>query len=257
MSGLFSLKVHKHQKNYMFIPCNIPQKVPLDTWNAILINQLIFFSPRSQNSFRSRYENDLKFKFLEKVFFSSVRSSGYLECRYDDPAEFLFARNANFFNQNTKMTKNSFSKKKNFCSHSSPRQIVRSEDNRAEVVTSKFSKKCLEVQKRSKRTDILSRNRLSSKCSPGHSDCIFDNPAKIFPPKSRNVFAQNRKILKSFVLLQEKFSHKLFPWTPSLHFWQNSLEIFRHKLDNFLQVKFENHEEKFHFAKNQYRSAPL
>ena len=141
MSGLFSLKVHKHQKNYIFFPCNIPQKVPLDTWNAILINQLIFFSPRSQNSSRLRYENDLKIKFLEKVFFSSVRSSGYLECRYDDPAEFLFARNANFFNQKTKMTKKSFSKKKNFCSHSSPGQIFRSEDNRAEVVTSKFSKK--------------------------------------------------------------------------------------------------------------------
>ena len=141
MSGLFSLKVHKHQKNYMFFPCNISQKVPLDTWNAILINQLIFFSPRSQNSFRLRYENDLKIKLLEKVLFSSVRSSGYLECRSDDPAEFFFSRNAKFFNENTKMTKKWFFHEKSFCSHSSPGQIVRSEDNRAEVFTSKFSKK--------------------------------------------------------------------------------------------------------------------
>ena len=84
----------------------------------------------------------------------------------------------------------------------------------------------LEVQKRLKRTYNLSKKSFSPQIVP--LDCIFDKSAEIFLPKVRNVFAQSRKILKSFVLLQKQISHNLFAWTPSLHFWQTS-QIFSDK----------------------------
>ena len=83
-----------------------------------------------------------------------------------------------------------------------------------------FQRVWLEVQNRLKGTYNFSKKSFSPQIVP--LDCIFDKSAEIFLPKVRNVFAQNRKILKSFVLLSKQFSHNLFAWTPSLHFWQTS-----------------------------------
>ena len=78
----------------------------------------------------------------------------------------------------------------------------------------------LEVQKRAKRTYFFSKKMFfSSNCSPGHSDCIFDKPAKIFLPKVPKVFAQNTIIVKTF-FFQNLCSHNFFPWTHRLQFWQ-------------------------------------
>ena len=135
------------------------------------------------------------------------------------------------------MTKKSFVQEKYFCSDSSPGQIECSEDNRTEVLHSKCSKKRLHVQKRSKRTYNCCKNRLSSKCSPRNSVCIFDNPAQTFLPNVWIVSAQKTNMMKNFILLQNLFFHKLFPLDKQFGFLIVSLQNFPANVEQFFADK--------------------
>ena len=159
-----------------------------------------------------------KFLIFSKNFFSSKLSYGHLDIRCDDPTEMFLPEVANlllklgnwiriyvfkFFSQTLLLDTQKANSK----------TLLRN-------FRQSFQTVWLEVQKWLEGTSNFSKKSFSLQIVP--LDCIFDKSAETFVPKVRNVFAQNRKILKSFVLFQKQFSDNLFAWTPSLHFWQTS-----------------------------------
>ena len=62
-----------------------PQKIPLDTWNAVLTALLKNFA-KSPIKFTQSPKKIIKLLCLQK-FFSSKSSSGHVECNFDNSAE--------------------------------------------------------------------------------------------------------------------------------------------------------------------------
>ena len=78
------------------------------------------------------------------------------------------------------------------------------------------------------------------KCSSGHVDCSFDNPAE-------NFFLQNPKIVRSmsqkkswnyYVFQKTVFCSKMFFRTLSMQFWQLCQKFFAHSPKIFRKSKF-------------------
>ena len=95
------------------------------------------------------------------------------------------------------------------------------------------------------RETILKRSSVDVNCS-------FESPAKYFLPEVRNVFTQNTKQMRNFILLQKVFSLEFFPWTLNLQLGQ-ACQNFSANLDNFLKVKSKNHEKIFTLSENNIK----
>ena len=63
----------------------------------------------------------------------------------------------------------------------------------------------------------LGKNLKTLKCSSGHIECSFDNPAKIFGQKSESLLPKSGNNLKIIILPEKKFLN-VFLWTRRMQF---------------------------------------
>ena len=115
----------------------------------------------------------------------------------------------------------------------SPGDVGSSFDNTEENFSQK-GRKSLKVRKLSQKNMFLKNCKFSSKCTFGHVEFIFDNPAEIFLTKVRKLLARKPKMMKR-KLSKNGFSSKCCSGYVECSF-NNSADKFLLKSENSLLI---------------------